>query len=142
MCGFRRASDRVQPEGGSQAIDVIACQLNDPNSGYCRFSIDIRGEGGVDIKSGSSGSATHEEIEGERISYMYQADFAPVSGIQELSFDETVLIDGDMSADNLRDIGTVAAAVGTLAAYLGAEPVAIGAFLVAGTAFAGAALLS
>ena len=72
------------------------------------------------------------------MSYMNQSAFAPVGGIQELSFDEIDLVDGAIS---MRDVGNAArwvaggaAIVGGVALISGNAPVAAGAAIVGGTA--------
>lgn len=50
------------------------------------------------------------------MNYMSQADFAPVSGIQELSFEEIEVIDGGASARDVIDYGTAGARVQTQSA--------------------------
>lgn len=45
------------------------------------------------------------------MNYMSQADFAPVSGIQELSFEEIEVIDGGASARDVIDYGTAGASI-------------------------------
>lgn len=75
------------------------------------------------------------------MSYMSHAEFAPVAGIQDLSFDEIDFVDGaGKVGDIARNVGTVAGIAAGGALLFGHPHAAAGLAIISGVAFLVAAV--